>query len=117
MIFSSLHRSIVAKAINLSLFMILVGCSSDQHYKGLVNGYKAHLDVVMPTELRVPPGMQLPNQSVDYALPFVTLKDSMSERLDIRPPLQLEAQTSSACTQYNNVIADDDSNHGSHELD
>ncbi|NIG98826.1 MAG: outer membrane protein assembly factor BamC [Serratia symbiotica] len=97
----SLQKSTVEKVVCLSLVVMLVSCSSDQHYKRQVSGDEAYLDAVPLKALNAPVGMILPVQSGNYEVPAFTLKGSVGKQLDIRPPVQPLALLSGSHAQYN----------------
>jgi len=95
-----LQKSMVAKVVGASLFMLLAACSSDQRYKRQVNGNEDYLKAPALSTLNSPSGMILPVQKGDYDVPVGTLKGEVGKSLDIRPPAQPLALLDGSRSQY-----------------
>ena len=96
----SLQKSMVAKVVGASLFMLLAACSSDQRYKRQVNGNEDYLKAPELSTLNSPSGMILPVQNGDYEVPVGTLKGQVGKELDVRPPAQPLALLDGSRSQY-----------------
>lgn len=95
-----LQKSVLAKVVGASLFMLLAACSSDQRYKRQVNGNEEYLKAPGLSVLNSPAGMILPVQSGDYDIPVVSSKGNVGKALDIRPPAQPLALLDGSQSQY-----------------
>ncbi|HEY0207478.1 outer membrane protein assembly factor BamC [Acerihabitans sp.] len=95
-----LQKSMAAKVVGASLFMLLAACSSDQRYKRQVNGNEEYLKAPALRALNSPSGMILPVQSGDYEVPAATARGSVGKDLDIRPPAQPLALLDGSRSQY-----------------
>ncbi|MFC3394890.1 outer membrane protein assembly factor BamC [Brenneria rubrifaciens] len=84
----SLQKSMAAKAIGISLVMLLAACSSDQRYKRQVSGDESYLTAPAQKALNAPAGIILPVQNGDYDVPQANQNGDVGKALDIRPPLQ-----------------------------
>lgn len=96
----SVQKSTVAKAVGLSLVMLLAACSSDQRYKRQVSGDESYLEAADISDLRAPEGMILPLENGEYDVPVVSSKGATGKQLDIRPPAQPLALVNGARTQF-----------------
>lgn len=96
----SMQKSMVAKVVGASLFMLLAACSSDQRYKRQVNGNEEYLKAPALHALTSPSGMILPVQNSDYDVPATTHNGGVGKGLDIRPPAQPLALLNGSRSQY-----------------
>lgn len=96
----SVQKSTVAKAVGLSLVMLLAACSSDQRYKRQVSGDESYLEAADISDLRAPAGMILPLENGEFDVPAVSSQGATGKQLDIRPPAQPLALVNGARTQF-----------------
>ncbi|TCV91955.1 outer membrane protein assembly factor BamC [Biostraticola tofi] len=101
----SLQKSMVAKVVGASLFMLLAACSSDQRYKRQVNGNEEYLKAPALHPLNSPSGMILPLARGDYDVPPAATNGRIGKQLDVRPPAQPLALLNGSRTQYNGDTA------------
>lgn len=95
----SFQKSTLAKALGVSLIMLLAACSSDSRYKRQVDGNEVYLQATPLAELTAPSGMILPVETGDYSVPAPRVDGPVGKALDIRPPSQALALVSGAQTQ------------------
>jgi len=95
-----LQKSMVAKVVGASLFMLLAACSSDQRYKRQVNGNDEYLKAPALHALNSPSGMILPVQTGDYEVLAASSKGVVGKGLDVRPPAQPLALLDGSRSQY-----------------
>lgn len=96
----SFQKSTLAKALGVSLIMLLAACSSDSRYKRQVDGNEAYLEATPLAELHAPAGMILPVENGDYTIPPTRTSGQVGKALDIRPPSQALALVSGTRTQF-----------------
>ncbi|QWA09652.1 outer membrane protein assembly factor BamC [Sodalis ligni] len=101
----SLQKSVVAKVVGASLFMLLAACTSDQRYKRQVNGNEDYLQAPALSALNSPSGMILPVENGDYEVPPGSLKGQVGKELDVRPPAQPLALLDGSRSQYSGDTA------------
>ncbi|PVZ83877.1 hypothetical protein C9426_25105 [Serratia sp. S1B] len=91
----SLQKSTVATVVGLALVMTLAACSSDQRDNRQVSGDESYLKTAPLRPLTAPSGLILPVQTGTYEVPVITRKGDIGKQLDIRPPAQKLAVTTS----------------------
>ena len=96
----SVQKSTVAKAVGLSLVMLLAACSNDQRYKRQVSGDESYLKSPELRDLHAPAGMILPVENGDYEIPSASSQGQVGKQLDIRPPSQTLALMNGTRTQF-----------------
>lgn len=95
----SFQKSTLAKALGVSLIMLLAACSSDSRYKRQVDGNDIYLQAAPLAGLHAPAGMILPIETGDYSVSSPRVNGPVGKALDIRPPSQALALVSGAQTR------------------
>lgn len=83
-----MQKALVMKILIVSFIMLLVACSSDQHYNSQINGNEEYLKAPALHNLNSPPGITLPTKNDEYDIPSPLHNGAIGKKLDIRPPTQ-----------------------------